>query len=403
MSRLLRASVAVAMVMIVAPLSLARAEPGPAAASAAAWVADRQAADGGFFGSAQPADATAETIASLAAAGTPAARSAIGRALGRIRADGPSRASRPAYAGRIVMGLVAAGRDPRSFDGTNYVARITAGYSAASSTYETGVYANALAILGLVAAREPVPSGAVTYMRANQCSDGGFAHDPGCVPRGETDSTSIVVCALAGMGVGRDDLIVSRAREWLRAVRAPGGGWPHFPGGPVNANSTGLALSALACLGERDAASLRVLRSLQMPSGGIRYDGDDAEPNSYATVQSIPGLAGRGYPVRPATAVAGTKESAVPSPPSPAASSRAPAPAGVAAPAASPAGSGSPSSRPAAAENGPRNAPAALPPSPRDDGRLPPAVLASGLAVAGVAAAFAGARVPAAVRRRRHR
>lgn len=397
-----RASVAAALLFVAAPLSLARAQPSATAASAASWVAARQAADGGFFGPEQPADATAEAVASLATVGTPEARAAIDRALTHLRRGGPARASRPAYAGRIVMGLVAARQNPRAFGGVDYVERITRGYNAASSTYETGVYADALAILGLVAAKEPVPSSAITYLRANQCSDGGFAHDPGCIPRAETDSTAMVLCALAGMGAGRDDLIVSRAREWLRAARAAGGGWPHFPGGPVNANSTGLALSALSCLGERDAASVRVLASLQTPSGGVRYDGDDVAANGYATVQAIPGLTGSGYPVRIAAQVAGVRQTRSPSATSP--------PPGTPT-AATPATPASPSpvattasSRPAPGASGvaPTDRAIAAPDAGGDDrGTIPRALLASGLAVAGVAAAFAGARIPAMVRRRR--
>ncbi|HEX9696565.1 MAG TPA: prenyltransferase/squalene oxidase repeat-containing protein [Actinomycetota bacterium] len=415
--RLARAgAVAAALSIAVPPLASARAEPPPAA-SAATWVAGRQAADGGFFGASQPADATAEAVAALATVAAPAAQRAIGRALEHLRRAGPARASRPAYAGRIVMGLVAARQNPRAFGGVDYVARIEAGYNAAAGSYETGVYADALAILGLLAAGRPVPSNAVTYLRANQCSDGGFAHDPGCVPRAETDTTSMVLCALAGMGAPPGDLIVSRAREWLRAARVDGGGWPHFPGGRVNANSTGLAVSALECVGERDEASRRALQSLQTASGGIRYDAGGSDANEYATVQAIPALAGSGYPVRvaPATATQ-TAGSSTGSPASSPASS--PGSAG------SHRGSLSGASGSSGSDRGspPGSLPGGTRPAEesdksdksdssasRESSRAAaageagphPAALALGTAFAAAAAAFAGARIAAALRRRR--
>lgn len=386
---------------IAAPLPASARAPIPAAAS---WIVARQASDGGFFGEQQPADATAETIAALRVSGRQTA--AVSRALDHIRRTGPARASvRPAYAGRIVMGLVAAGQNPRDFGGVNYVSRITDAYRAGS--YETGVYAHALAILGLVAAREPVPGDAITYLRANQCGDGGFGHEPGCVPRADTDTTAMVICALAGAGVPARDLMRSRAREWLRSVRGAGGGYPHTAGQPVNANSAGLAVSALACGGEQDEQSVSVLRSMQTADGGVRYRASDAQANSYATVQAVPALAGSGYPVRVARASSGV--GATPRASSGTSSSqafKAPSGSGGASPSsslsspqsaaiASPAVTGSPfdamSDRSDIAASNPR---------PGDGTSGGNAVLwAAGIGIAAVAAATAGARVPARIRR----
>lgn len=389
--RLARVGALAAAAMIVAPLPASARAPIPAAAS---WIAARQASDGGFFGQAQPADATAEAIAALRVSGDQSG--AVWRALAYVRRAGPARASRPAYAGRIVMGLVAAGQNPRDFGGVDYVSRITAAYAAGS--YETGVYAHALAVLGLVAAREPVPDGAITYLRANQCGDGGFAHDPGCVPRADTDTTSMVVCALAGARVPGSDLIRSRAREWLRSLRAAGGGYPHATGQAVNANSTGLAVSALACAGERDDQSVSVLRGMQTADGGVRYRASDAQANEYATVQAVPALAGSGYPVRVARSGAsgsgspGPSSSSSPSSPAAVGSPRAPGSAG-ATPLATLSDTSDLSDIAASDASSPAAvaAPAAAGPDPAggSSGRAP----LIGIGLAAAAAAVAGARI----------
>lgn len=399
--RYARVGALAAAMTIVAPLPASARAPIPAAAS---WIAARQASDGGFFGEQQPADATAEAVAALRVSGKQTA--VVARALDYIRRAGPARASvRPAYAGRIVMGLVAAGQNPRDFGGVDYVSRITEAYRA--GTYETGVYAHALAILGLVAAREPVPGDAITYLRANQCGDGGYGHEPGCVPRGDTDTTAMVICALAGAGVPAGDLIRSRAREWLRSVRVAGGGYPHRSGDQVNANSTGLAVSALACGGQQDAQSVSVLRSMQTGDGGVRYRASDAQANSYATVQAIPALAGSGYPVRVAREASKSGASLGSSPGvSRHPSSGAPSAAGGASPpssrstsqsaaVASPAGTGSPLDA-----MSDRSDIAASDPGPSDGAPGGnPVLWTAGIGFAAIAAAAAGARVPARIRR----
>ncbi len=317
------ALVATLMVVASSPAS-ARVPAGavvPAAASpsrtdsardAASWIVAQQKSGGAFFSEDQPADATAETIVALVSAGV--AGAPVERALRYVERTGRDRATRAAYAGRIVMGLVAAGRDPRSFGGVDYVKVIEDAYNPATGTYETGLYSDALAILGLVAARRPVPAQAITYLRANQCPDGGFAHDPGCIPKADTDTTSMVIAVAAGAGtsagVAWDDAWYARARSWLRSALNDDGGYPHTPGGATNANSTGLALSAIAATRQSEAAWSNArgvqpgagFASLRHGSGGFKYQAGDRDPNGYATVQIIPGLMRAAYPVRPAAA-----------------------------------------------------------------------------------------------------
>lgn len=268
----------------------AAASPGAeAAARGARYLAARQSAGGAFFAADAPAHAVAEVIVALVAGDGP--REAIDRALGYVRERGPASATQGAYAARLVMGIVAAGEDPRSWGGFDYVAKLHSFYNAATGAYDTSsVYADALALLGVLAAGESVPQQAVTYLRANQCGDGGFGHETACLGGADIDTTAVAAMAL------RDE----RAFSFLASVRNRSGGFGHKPGEETNANSTGLALSAAAALDREPwPGTVEELVALQDASGGFRWKASERKANDYATVQAVPGAASKPIALRP--------------------------------------------------------------------------------------------------------
>jgi hypothetical protein len=299
-----RALVPALVVVLIATATPASARTPVEAARGAQWIANQQQSDGGFFMKDQPADAVADVLSALAAGGVGGEVAA--RSLSAIAKIGPARAQqRAAYAGRIALGLLAFARDPRRFDGVDYIARIRS-FSQPTGEYDTGVYSDAIAVLALAAAGDPVPSQAITYISAQQCAGGGYGHDAGCVHEADVDTTSMTIIALRRAGVGADNAAVGRARTWLADVRNADGGFGYTSGARTNANSTGLALSAIAALREsptdpawsaHGADPLKALRALQTDDGGFRYIAGDARANAYATVQAVPGVAGDAYPV----------------------------------------------------------------------------------------------------------
>lgn len=280
-----------------------------AALRGARYIVERQTSTGAFFDTDTAADTVAEAVVALVAGGVVGAP--VDDALGYIALHGPDRATgRAGWAGRLVMGLAAAGADPRSFETFDYVAALRGHYDAATGAFETNVYANALALLGLAAAGEDVPAEAIRFVKVNQCAEGGFSWQAGCAGRPDVDTTAHTTSALLAAGVGDADLAVSRARSWLERTRNPDGGFPLEQGQPTNANSTSLAVSAIAALGEDpqrepwsdgDADPVAALAALQDPSsGGFRWKADQRQPNDYSTVQAVVGIAGRTWPVLPA-------------------------------------------------------------------------------------------------------
>jgi hypothetical protein len=185
-------------------------------------------------------------------------------------------------AGALAKLLVVAdgeGRDPRSFGGHDLTREL------ASLMDRTGRYVDqppggdlsntftqSLAVLGLAGADRNVPSKAVRFLVGQQCGSGGAAGfrllmtttpctDTG---RADVDSTSMAVRALLAAG---QTASAARGLTWLEQQQTPTGGLAGSPPTDlVNANSTGLALAALAEGNREKAAALAAdyLASLQL-------------------------------------------------------------------------------------------------------------------------------------------
>jgi hypothetical protein len=213
----------------------------------------------------------------------------------------------------VVAGLVAAGEDPRTFAGVDWVQRLELSYVPGTGSYGgESFYADVLAMLGVLAAGRPLPLGAVERIRVNQCNDpakpavhGGWTWQVGCVGTPDTDTTSLAMSVLVE-AAGPDGADVRRARDWLLGGRHVDGCWGHTRGKFENANSCGLGVSAVLALGEDPRAApwgdetvnpARRLRAFQRESGGLAYRAVSTKPDDYATVQAVPALAGWSYPV----------------------------------------------------------------------------------------------------------
>lgn len=282
-------------------------------ARAVHYVVSTQAADGSFFGGAQPiasGGGLAETLVALAS-GNLSDAVVIDKALARFASEGSEEMTRAAYVGRAIMGLVAVGKDPRSHGGYNYDAKLDEYYNP-SGYWDTQLYANALAALGEIASGDKLEVTAITWIKSNQCTNGGFGWAVGCATGADVDTTSMIINVFVAQGLPGSDLSLQRARDYLVAAENANGGFGSAAESATNANSTALALSAIAALGEDPTAApwkvgegkdpFQQLLGLQLPDGSFRYSASDTRSNAYATVQAIPGLAGRSYPVFPQVA-----------------------------------------------------------------------------------------------------
>jgi hypothetical protein len=174
-----------------------------------------------------------------------------------------------AYAGqtgKLATAVQAAGRDATSFGGRDLVADAEARVGAtgrAADQSQYGDYSNSIGqswvVRALTIADSPRADETVDYLLKQQCSDGSFRSamaDVACMAdAGTIDATAFAVQALdvaqdAGVANLQDD--IDDAVSWLLQQQAADGSFVND--GEANTNSTGLAASTLATVGQTGAA-----------------------------------------------------------------------------------------------------------------------------------------------------
>ncbi len=289
-----------------------------------AYLREAQNPDGGWpaFGSASAPDATLDTLFAFVAAGynpNQLRSSTNNSPLDYLAATAPtytrddSQRIFPAQTGKLIVGVVAAGGNPASFAGFNLVSDLQSTLQA-NGSYSTdaqrgftsgaaSVTNQSFAILGLVAAGEPIPAQAITFLNSLQTASGSW---------GIVDETGLALQALIAAGVAPDSPAVVNGINFLRSSQAASGGWEAF--GAVNSNSTAYAIQGLLAAGvdltrpewhKQGRWPLGALASFQKPNGPFVYHWGSASGgfnpaanNLLATQQSIPALLGAFYPYR---------------------------------------------------------------------------------------------------------
>ncbi|MFJ8436723.1 peptidase [Kitasatospora sp. NPDC094019] len=290
-------------------------------AAAAGWLA-RQLVDGDHFesvfdGTAYPDQGlTIDAVLAFAAAGSAdqaAARATAWLArpdiLGGYLGDGTTEA----YAGATAKLLLAAevrGAAPAAFGGVDLPARLRSLLTPSgrfSDRSQWGDYSNAfgqsLALIALQRTPGGAPASAVDFLAAAQCADGGFPVAFGqATCTADTDATALAAQALAATGRS------AKARaglDWLTAHQNTDGGFAAAGATTSNANSTGLATSALLP-GGRLVSGLKGWSSLvklqqgcsadPAVRGAVAYDASGFNPANAtrATAQAVLGLSGQG-------------------------------------------------------------------------------------------------------------
>ncbi len=278
-------------------------------------IAAQQQSDGGILtwtGTSDP-DETANAVLSFAAAGydphtvtsgTLSLMDYLSTTASSYAAQGPD------AAGKLAMAVVAAGDDPHTFGGIDLVAIITQSYTETGSLGGYGTLTNtqqqALAILGLRAAGEPVPITATRTLSGLQQSDGGWKHDLADTWWNTTSPayTAIAVEALIAAGVPRESGVITRALAYLEERRSPQGDW----GNPTD---TARAIQMLLAAGQ-SLTSTRWIVNEQWPIARLEHfqkpEGTFYQPsamgkwdNTFAASQVIPALMSQPFPLTATT------------------------------------------------------------------------------------------------------
>ncbi|MFC8271160.1 prenyltransferase/squalene oxidase repeat-containing protein [Streptomyces sp. NPDC057271] len=135
-------------------------------------------------------------------------------------------------------------------------------YGTKDPTYD-GVWRQSLAFIAQTTSGVQPADEAVSWLLKQQCATGAFASyrpDPAkpCDASTMLDTNATAVAVQALTGAKRKSTApepLAKAAEagaaWLKGVQNKDGGWGYNPGGPSDANSTSIVISALTGLGEK--------------------------------------------------------------------------------------------------------------------------------------------------------
>lgn len=270
---------------------------------------------GAIFGF-SPLGSTADAVVSLVGAKT--GKRVISRAIdylrnktekGKVSGD-PD----PGLRGKVVMAVVASGRNPRTFGDHDLVGEIL-DLEQPDGRYGAGteVFSHATLMLALVAAGETPSVNAIQWLVDAQCGDGGWQFDepPGpaddehCFDQTQeqdfitTDSNTTSLAVQALNAVGRQ--LAGDPFAFFETVRDPGQGWGFTQGfTETDTNSTALVIQAYAAEDmSLPAGAMSALKELQYPlckknhaAFAFTHDenGKRTGPDVGATIAGILGL-----------------------------------------------------------------------------------------------------------------
>ena len=283
------------------------------APEALTWLRARQTTDGGFSGdsgSASDPSATVEAIfAGVAGGQDPAAWAQGGNTpISFLESKANSALAKPGDNAKLILAVVAAKRNPRSFGGVDLVASLEAKLDSGGvygGAKAGTVFEQALAILALKATRRPIPASAVDWLAGLQLGDGSWSWNGDTTPgSGDSNTTALTVQALVAAG-GRA-AAVSKALSYLHGIQNKDGGFPYqkpsAQGTDTDANSTAYAIQAIIAAGGNPGGAdwtiggstpLGALAALQLKSGAFTWQSATPADNFLATTQALPALAGK--------------------------------------------------------------------------------------------------------------
>ena len=301
-----------ALVVAVSPV-LAAADT----TAALAYLESQQNADGGFGSGFSPDSAlgsTADVVLAIVAAGAdPAAFDQEGNTPITYLAANAASATAGGDLSKLILAAIAAGENPRAFGGVDSVAKLEGMIGADGKIGgETDTFvSHTLAVLALKSAQRSVPQAAVDYILGAQQDGGSWAWDGSAETAGDTNTTAFAVQALIAAGEPAGGSAVTQALDYYKGIQNADGGWPYQNpsdfGTATDANSTAVAIQAIIAAGQDPAgagwttadgnAPLSALEALQNASGAFAWQAAVPDDNLLATVQALPALAGKAFPL----------------------------------------------------------------------------------------------------------
>ena len=310
----------IAVLTLVLAVMLAGALPVVAAMNTNAaldYLKTQQNADGGFGSGFSPGSAVNSTadavLAIVAAGGNPATFAKGVNTPVTYLAENASSATTAGDLSKFVLALVAAGENPRQFGGVDSVARLESliGFDGKIGGANDTFVSQLVGVLALKSVERPIPTAAVDLIKKAQQAGGGWAWDGTAGTAADTNTTAFAVQSLMAAGEAACSPAVTNALAYYKGIQNADGGWPYQNpsdyGTTTDANSTAAAIQAMLAAGLDPSGAdwtttagnspVAALEALQNKSGAFAWKADTPDDNLLATVQALPALAGKAFPL----------------------------------------------------------------------------------------------------------
>lgn len=213
---------------------------------------------------------------------------------------------------KMILAAVAAGENPRAFGGVDLVASLEEmlGDDGQFGGEMDSLFSQCLSILALKSVGRPIPAEAVDVLKTSQSEAGVWAWNYSTAEgEGDNNSTAMAVMALAAAGESADSEAVTKALTHFEGQQNDDGGFPYINpseyGTDSDANSTAVVLQALIAAGQDPETWVKgegntpvtALAAFQNDDGSFAWQLAFPDPNFLATVQAVPALAGKSYPI----------------------------------------------------------------------------------------------------------
>jgi hypothetical protein len=307
-------------VVLALALTLMAALPAFAAANTTAaldYLKTQQNTDGGFGSGFSPDSAVGSTadaiLAIVAAGGDPTAFNQAGKTPVTYLASNASSTATAGDLAKLIQAAIALGENPRHLGNVDSVSRLEAMIDASGKIggdMDTFV-SQLLAVMALSSAQRPIPAAALDIIKNAQQDSGGWAWDGTAATAVDTNTTAFAVEALVAAGEPVGGQAVTNALAYYKSIQNEDGGWPYANpseyGTATDANSTAVTIQAIIAAGQDPAGAawtvaggetpVSALEALQNKSGAFAWQAAMPDDNLLATVQALPALAGKAFPL----------------------------------------------------------------------------------------------------------
>jgi hypothetical protein len=286
-------------------------------AGALDYLKTQQNADGGFGSGFSPESGVGSTadavLAIVAAGGALDAFDQGGNTPLTYLAANAESATMGGDLAKLILAAIAAGENPRQLGGVDSVAKLEGLVGADGRIgIETDTFVgHCLSILALESAQRPIAVAAVEHIKAAQQESGAWAWDGSSATAADTNTTAFAVQALIAAGEAADSDTVASALAYYGGIQNDDGGWPYQSpsdfGTDTDANSTAVTIQALIAAGQDPAGTdwttgegstpVSALEALQNASGAFAWQAAMPDDNLLATVQALPALASKAFPL----------------------------------------------------------------------------------------------------------